>query len=71
MPAATLRAVSAESSVSTSASAKAKAVPGAKLVMYPDMGHDLPPQLWDDVIPEIITNLRRAPIADQAVAAAD
>jgi pimeloyl-ACP methyl ester carboxylesterase len=33
--------------------ATAKAIPGAKLVMYPDMGHDLPLPRWDDIIEEI------------------
>lgn len=51
--------------------ATADAVPGAKLVMYPDMGHDLPRARWDDVIPEIVTNLSRAPIDASVVAAAD
>ena len=51
--------------------ATANAVPGAKLVMYPDMGHDLPRQRWDDVIPEIVANIARAPLARPAVAAVD
>jgi len=38
----------------------AKAIPGAKLVMYPDMGHDLPRPRWDDIIEEIADNARRA-----------
>ena len=33
--------------------ATARAIPGAKLVMYPDMGHDLPEPRWDDVVAEI------------------
>jgi pimeloyl-ACP methyl ester carboxylesterase len=33
--------------------ATAKAVPGARLVMYPDMGHDLPRPRWADMIGEI------------------
>ena len=40
--------------------ATAKAVPGARLVMYPDMGHDLPRPRWADMFAEI----RRT--ADQA-----
>jgi pimeloyl-ACP methyl ester carboxylesterase len=40
--------------------ATAKAIPGAKLVMYPEMGHDLPRPLWDDIIVEIVDNARRA-----------
>lgn len=34
--------------------ATAQAVPGARLVMYPDMGHDLPRSRWDQIIGEII-----------------
>lgn len=33
--------------------ATARAIPGARLVMIPGMGHDLPPELWDQVIGEI------------------
>ena len=55
--------------------ATANAVPGAKLVMYPDMGHDLPRARWDDVIPEIVGNISRVPIevsrASAGAAAAD
>jgi pimeloyl-ACP methyl ester carboxylesterase len=42
------------------AMATARAVPGAKLVMYPDMGHDLPRPRWDDIIAEIVDNARKA-----------
>jgi pimeloyl-ACP methyl ester carboxylesterase len=40
--------------------ATARAIPGAKLVMYPDMGHDLPRPRWGDIIEEITDNARRA-----------
>jgi pimeloyl-ACP methyl ester carboxylesterase len=40
--------------------ATAEAIPGAKLVMYPDMGHDLPVPRWDDIIEEIADIARRA-----------
>ena len=40
--------------------ATAKAIPGSRLVMYPDMGHDLPRPRWDEVIDEIVANTRRA-----------
>jgi pimeloyl-ACP methyl ester carboxylesterase len=40
--------------------ATAKAIPGAKLVMYPDMGHDLPLPRWDDIVEEIADNAQRA-----------
>lgn len=31
----------------------AKAIPGARLVSYPGMGHDLPRELWADILDEI------------------
>ena len=34
--------------------ATAAAVPGAKLVTYPGMGHNLPRELWPDVVGEIV-----------------
>jgi len=33
--------------------ATARAVPGARLIMYPDMGHDLPRPRWPDLTTEI------------------
>ncbi|MEV4800897.1 alpha/beta hydrolase [Nonomuraea sp. NPDC049421] len=33
--------------------ATAEAVPGARLVTYPGMGHDLPKALWPDIVAEI------------------
>ncbi len=33
--------------------ATARAVPGSRLIMYPDMGHDLPRPRWTDLITEI------------------
>ena len=36
----------------------AKAVPGARLVVVPGMGHDLPQQLWPRLVDEIVTNAR-------------
>jgi pimeloyl-ACP methyl ester carboxylesterase len=33
--------------------ATAAAVPGARLVTYPGMGHNLPPQLWPALVDEI------------------
>jgi pimeloyl-ACP methyl ester carboxylesterase len=44
----------------TGGMATARAIPGAKLVMYPDMGHDLPRPRWDDIIGEIVANARLA-----------
>jgi pimeloyl-ACP methyl ester carboxylesterase len=46
--------------------ATADAIPGAKLVMIEGMGHDLPPQLWAQVIDEIV---RTAGVADSATGA--
>jgi pimeloyl-ACP methyl ester carboxylesterase len=40
--------------------ATARAVPGSKLVMYPDMGHDLPLQRWPDIVGEIVAIAGRA-----------
>jgi pimeloyl-ACP methyl ester carboxylesterase len=40
--------------------ATAKAIPGSRLLMYPDMAHDLPRPRWDELIDEIVTNTRRA-----------
>jgi pimeloyl-ACP methyl ester carboxylesterase len=39
--------------MSSGGRATAAAIPGARLVMIPGMGHDLPPELWDRVIDEI------------------
>ncbi|HYH60275.1 MAG TPA: alpha/beta hydrolase [Solirubrobacterales bacterium] len=40
--------------------ATAAAIPGAKLVVIPGMGHDLPAGVWDQVAGEIAANARRA-----------
>jgi len=36
--------------------ATAGAVPGARLVVFPGMGHDLPQQLWPQLVGEIVTH---------------
>ena len=36
--------------------ATAEAIPGARLVIVPGMGHDLPPALWPQVIHAIVDN---------------
>jgi pimeloyl-ACP methyl ester carboxylesterase len=36
--------------------ATAKAIRGARLVLFDGMGHELPEQLWDDIIGELKTN---------------
>jgi hypothetical protein len=38
----------------------AAAIPGAKLVMIPGMGHDLPRQVWPLIVGELVANARRA-----------
>lgn len=43
--------------------ATADAIPGARLVTYPGMGHDLPPELWNDIINEITALARQAAAA--------
>jgi pimeloyl-ACP methyl ester carboxylesterase len=37
----------------------ASAVPGARLLMYPDMGHDLPENRWVEITDEIALNTKR------------
>lgn len=38
----------------------AQAVPGSTLIIYPDMNHDLPPQLWDRFVDDITAHANRA-----------
>jgi hypothetical protein len=40
--------------------ATAKAVPGAELVVVPDMGHELPPVLFPNLVDAVVRNIRRA-----------
>jgi pimeloyl-ACP methyl ester carboxylesterase len=40
--------------------ATARAIPGAKLVVIPGMGHDLPPAIWPTVVDEVVANAARA-----------
>lgn len=40
--------------------ATAAAIPGAKLMKVPGMGHDLPPELWPQFIDAIVENAERA-----------
>ena len=42
--------------------ATAAAVPGAKLLAVPGMGHDLPEELWGEVIDAIVANTQLAPV---------
>ena len=41
--------------------ATAKAIPGSRLVMFPDMGHDLPRPRWPELRDTIIENTHRLP----------
>jgi pimeloyl-ACP methyl ester carboxylesterase len=38
----------------------AAAIPGARLVMIPGMGHDLPRELWPQIVGELAANASRA-----------
>jgi pimeloyl-ACP methyl ester carboxylesterase len=38
----------------------ARAVTGARLVLLDGMGHDLPEQLWDQIVGELKTNFAEA-----------
>lgn len=39
--------------------ATARAVPGSRLLMLPDMGHDLPRNRWTEIVDAIVTNSQR------------
>jgi len=41
--------------------ATARAIPGARYVSVPGMGHDLPPALWPMLVDALDSNARRAP----------
>ena len=43
----------------------AEAIPGARWVPVPQLGHDLPPEVWPLVAGELVANARRAPGADE------
>jgi pimeloyl-ACP methyl ester carboxylesterase len=40
--------------------ATARAVPRSRLLMFPDMAHDLPRPRWDEIVEAIVANTRRA-----------
>jgi pimeloyl-ACP methyl ester carboxylesterase len=40
--------------------ATAKAVPGSRLLAFPDMGHDLPRHRWPEIVDAIVANTQRA-----------
>ena len=39
--------------------ASARAMPGARLAIIDGMGHDLPRQLWDEILGELGSNFAR------------
>ena len=41
--------------------ATARAIPGAELLVIPDMGHEIPPGAQAEVVAAIVANARRAP----------
>ena len=47
--------------------ATADAVPGARLVVVPGMGHNLPEPLWPQLVEEIVTHARSADESREAV----
>jgi len=51
--------------------ATAAAIPGARLVIYPQMGHDLPRELWPPILDEITALAARAPARPRSPQPAD
>jgi pimeloyl-ACP methyl ester carboxylesterase len=39
--------------------ATARAIPGSRLLMFPDMGHDLPRSRWGEIVEAIVQNAVR------------
>jgi pimeloyl-ACP methyl ester carboxylesterase len=39
--------------------ATTKAIPGSRLVMFPDMGHDIPRTRWEEIGDAIVVNAAR------------
>jgi pimeloyl-ACP methyl ester carboxylesterase len=42
--------------------ATAAAIPNAKLIVIPGMGHDLPDALWTDVVDAVVANTELAAV---------
>jgi pimeloyl-ACP methyl ester carboxylesterase len=38
----------------------ARTIPGARLVLFDGMGHDLPEELWDEITGELTTTFAEA-----------
>jgi pimeloyl-ACP methyl ester carboxylesterase len=51
--------------------ATAAAIPGARLVIYPQMGHDLPRELWPSILDEIAALAAQAPARPRSPQSAD
>jgi len=51
--------------------ATAAAIPGARLVIYPQMGHDLPRELWPSILDEIAALAAQAPARPSSPQPAD
>lgn len=51
--------------------ATARAIPGSRLLMFPDMGHDLPRPRWDELIEAIIANTRRGGFVPRVAVTSD
>jgi len=51
--------------------ATAAAIPGARLVVYPQMGHDLPQELWPSILDEIAALAAQAPARPRSPQPAD
>jgi pimeloyl-ACP methyl ester carboxylesterase len=49
--------------------ATARAIPGSRMLEIPDLAHDLPPAVWDQVIDAIAENTERSPAAEARAAA--
>jgi len=49
--------------------ATAKAIPGARLLLLDDMGHDLPRPLWPEIVDAIVENAKRAKRAEVVASA--
>jgi pimeloyl-ACP methyl ester carboxylesterase len=50
--------------------ATARAVPGSRLLMFPEMGHDMPRSRWGEMVTAIRQNASRADRSDQPAVAA-
>ena len=49
--------------------ATAEAIPGSRLLMFPDMGHDLPRGRWEEIVDAITANAHRARSATASTSA--